>query len=256
MAMASGFILLTISLVSLFLTAQGRYIIVGDPTNDQPWNQDYNYTLWEIDNPLYVGDVGVFKYRKSYHVVWQLPTLDAWTTCTYDQAQFIGNDSAGEGDGFLVTVTADPIYLACGVFGHCELGQKVILKGNGPIPASLQYTDVPPPSPPAAPVPPSPPALPPLVLSFPPFASDAPSPASSPPPAASPPPPDGCPVCTCPSPPPPATVSTAAATSYLTADTTSASSPPPLRSAGVATAVWLPSVLSASFLTMAVALLV
>lgn len=103
-----------------------RFIIVGDTSSpDDSWTQNWDYTNLMTDNPLYEGDILVFKYPAFWHVVWELGTQDAWDNCIYDNAQFIGNDTAGVGPGFWVNVTKEPQYLACGVFGHCELGQKV-----------------------------------------------------------------------------------------------------------------------------------
>eukprot|EP00270_Netrium_digitus_P010819 TRINITY_DN3371_c0_g2_i2.p1 TRINITY_DN3371_c0_g2~~TRINITY_DN3371_c0_g2_i2.p1 ORF type:complete len:262 (+),score=49.73 TRINITY_DN3371_c0_g2_i2:37-786(+) len=137
--------------------ADGRFIIVGnisDPIDS--WTQLWNYTNWTIENPLYVGDVAVFKYKFYYHVVWQLPDASDWEGCVYDNAAFIGNDTAGEGAGFWVPVTDHPTYLACGVFGHCEIGQKVVLNGSlGPLPPSMKNVDVPPPNPSPPPATPS-----------------------------------------------------------------------------------------------------
>ena len=67
----------------------------------------------------------VFKYPAYWHVVWEVGSQAAWDNCDYTEAQFIGNDTAGVGPGFWVTATKEKQYLACGVFGHCELGQKV-----------------------------------------------------------------------------------------------------------------------------------
>lgn len=57
--MASISALLFVAFLSTLLPLSfGRYIIVGSDNPIEPWTEAaINYTQWEIDNPLYVGDV-------------------------------------------------------------------------------------------------------------------------------------------------------------------------------------------------------
>lgn len=60
--------------------------------------------------------------------MWRLPNLKAWEHCQYDEAEVLGNDTAGTGVGLPYTVTSKPAYFAAGVFGECEeFAQKVMV---------------------------------------------------------------------------------------------------------------------------------
>eukprot|EP00850_Spirogloea_muscicola_P016150 SM000129S26137 [mRNA] locus=s129:209897:211061:+ [translate_table: standard] len=199
LALASLF--LALALATLPAAAQ-RFIIVGnDQDPSEPWsNLAVNYTDWTINNPLYVGDVCVFKYRFYNHVVWKLTSLHNWYKCIYNGADLSGNVTAGAGAGFWVEVTAEPQYIVCGINGHCAEDQKVILNGslgplpkkykNLPVPATIYpHGRAPPPGTPSGFAPtftnetgaiPDPPAPPPPSSSSPPTGS---TPTSSPPPS-------------------------------------------------------------------------
>lgn len=194
----SGLLALLAAFCCVFVLVDGRFLIVGEDQDPQePWTEsNVNYSLWTEVHKLYVGDIAVFKYRPAYHLVQQLPDYPSWAACDYTNALVLGNDTAGVGAGFWVTVTDTPNYLGCGVNGHCELGQKVILNGSlGPLPANLNtpcpsnLCAPPPPGsaiPPPATTTPSPPAAPSpaeiaLYQSPPPAAGSSPSP--SPPPS-------------------------------------------------------------------------
>eukprot|EP00850_Spirogloea_muscicola_P024376 SM000713S21147 [mRNA] locus=s713:1070:2319:- [translate_table: standard] len=196
-ALASA-LALALALATLPAAAQ-RYVIVGNDQDPiEPWsNVAVNYTDWTINNPLYIGDVCVFKYRFYNHVVWKLTSLDNWENCIYNGADLSGNVTAGSGAGFWVEVTAEPQYIVCGIFGHCLEDQKVILNGslgplpkkykNLPVPATIYpFGRAPPPGTPNSFAPtftnetgsiPDPPAPPP------PSGSSPPTPTSSPPPS-------------------------------------------------------------------------
>eukprot|EP00850_Spirogloea_muscicola_P017149 SM000144S00697 [mRNA] locus=s144:322564:324708:- [translate_table: standard] len=180
-----------------------RYVVVGNDQDPiEPWTQlDVNYTDWAIKHPLYVGDIcaaaaiaaaaaavaaAVAAGRLKLHVVWQLPDKSDFDGCVYDRALFIGNTSAGVGKGFWLTVTDAPQYIACGINGHCEAGQKVVINGSlGKLPTKLVNAPVPPGIYPYSPPPPTTTSSPPPSSTGSPPSSSPP--ASSPPPSAAPP---------------------------------------------------------------------
>eukprot|EP00850_Spirogloea_muscicola_P003725 SM000015S01225 [mRNA] locus=s15:681331:683452:- [translate_table: standard] len=192
-----------------------RYVVVGNDQDPiEPWTQlDVNYTDWAIKHPLYAGDIcgmalaGLTRRRRRWrrrrcaaavaacrlklHVVWQLPDKSDFDGCVYDRALFIGNTSAGVGKGFWLTVTDTPQYIACGINGHCEAGQKVVINGSlGKLPTKLVNAPVPPGIYPYSPPPPTTTSSPPPSSTDSPPSSSPPSgspPASSPPPSTAPP---------------------------------------------------------------------
>lgn len=72
-----------------------------------------------------VGDVLNFTYTpdpKTYHDIWDMKTVDAYTACLFTDAQFLHNLT-----DFLYTLEAPGTrYFACSAQGfHCAIGQKV-----------------------------------------------------------------------------------------------------------------------------------
>ncbi|KAL5216912.1 hypothetical protein ABZP36_008313 [Zizania latifolia] len=104
------------------------------------------YNQWASKNRFLVGDSVHFKYAKDSVMV---VTEDDYNMCSASHPIFFSNN----GDTEVRLDRQGLFYFISGVTGHCERGQRMIIKviGHG----------APPPAPQAAASPPPPPSLPP-----------------------------------------------------------------------------------------------
>ena len=120
-----------------------------------------------------VGDKLKFQYN-SNHNLYQMASAAKYASCDFTGATELASKSQGGGSGGTpnlyeaVVTSADTLYFACRIGGHCQMDQKVTI--------TAASTTSPSPSPPS----PSPPP-------------PSPSPLPSPPPSPSPPPPSPSP---------------------------------------------------------------
>ncbi|OEL19380.1 hypothetical protein BAE44_0019601 [Dichanthelium oligosanthes] len=106
-----------------------------------PANNGGKYNQWASKNRFLVGDSVHFKYKKDSVMV---VTEDDYNNCRASHPIFFSNNEDTE-------VELDRpglFYFISGVTGHCERGQRMIVKVIG--------QGAPPPSPPAPPSPPHP----------------------------------------------------------------------------------------------------
>jgi len=70
---------------------------------------------------LKAGDVLVFTWHNT-HNVYIMPDKAAFDECDFGRAQLLGDQS---GVSYTWTGAATPVYFACRVNSHCDLGQKL-----------------------------------------------------------------------------------------------------------------------------------
>ncbi|KAL6609601.1 hypothetical protein ACP70R_034031 [Stipagrostis hirtigluma subsp. patula] len=101
------------------------------------------YNQWASKNRFIVGDSVHFKYKKDSVMV---VTEDDYNHCRAEHPIFFSNNGETE----VELDRPGPFYFISGSTGHCERGQRMVIKVIG--------HDAPPPSgPPSPPAPPSPP---------------------------------------------------------------------------------------------------
>ncbi|XP_024311396.1 mavicyanin isoform X2 [Brachypodium distachyon] len=105
------------------------------------------YNHWASNNRFLLGDSVHFKYKKDSVMV---VTEEEYGKCASTRPVFFSNN----GDTEVRLDRAGAFYFISGVAGHCERGQRMIVRVIGP--------DSPPPAPPAPPTPPHPSAAAPL----------------------------------------------------------------------------------------------
>ncbi|TVU16538.1 hypothetical protein EJB05_40108 [Eragrostis curvula] len=103
------------------------------------------YNEWASKNRFLVGDTVHFKYKKDSVMV---VTEDDYNNCRATHPIFFSNN----GDTSVELDRPGLFYFISGVAGHCERGQRMIVKVIG--------HDAPPPAPQAPPAPPTPPTPP------------------------------------------------------------------------------------------------
>uniref|UniRef100_A0A0D9WB16 Phytocyanin domain-containing protein n=1 Tax=Leersia perrieri TaxID=77586 RepID=A0A0D9WB16_9ORYZ len=113
-----------------------------------PSNEPGVYNQWASKNRFLVGDSVHFKYAKDSVMV---VTQEDYNKCKSSHPSFFSNN----GDTEVRLDRQGPFYFISGVAGHCERGQRMVIKVIG-------HELSPPPAPePAAPSPPSSPLTPP-----------------------------------------------------------------------------------------------
>ncbi|KAL2333291.1 hypothetical protein Fmac_014504 [Flemingia macrophylla] len=119
--MAPSPLIALVAIATIFLpfTAMAKEFVVGD---DHGWTQGFDYSAWAADKTFQVGDTLVFNYLVQAHNVLQVngtsfqscsiyPVIDGWST---------GNDH-------VVLTTPGRKWYICGIFGHCNAGQKLAI---------------------------------------------------------------------------------------------------------------------------------
>ncbi|MQL74591.1 hypothetical protein Taro_006982 [Colocasia esculenta] len=125
--------------------------VVGDADG---WRPGGDYTTWAKGKEFRVGDTLEFKYVKGQHNVLNVTGPD-FQSCTVSTTSLLRDSGA---DVITLKAAGKKWYL-CGVAGHCQRGQKLVITV---LPAALAPQPTPVPSPPypspPAPAPPTPPA--------------------------------------------------------------------------------------------------
>ncbi|XP_062224976.1 early nodulin-like protein 6 [Phragmites australis] len=147
MANLVSFVLLLALLGTLYRRAGATAFEVG---GDDGWVVPHSkeggmYNQWASKNRFLVGDSVHFKYKKDSVMV---VTEDDYNNCRASHPIFFSNN----GDTQVQLDRAGLFYFISGVTGHCERGQRMIIKVIG--------RDAPPPAPQAASPPPTPPSPP------------------------------------------------------------------------------------------------
>ncbi|CAF2154385.1 hypothetical protein HID58_003125 [Brassica napus] len=107
-------------LSSFMLKSEGSNHIVGDSSG---WELYTNYTNRTQGREFHVGDVLVLNYNRDQHNVMQVNST-AYVYCGRDNYISLFN----KGNDSIVISEVGEHWFICAVDGHCENGQKLLIK--------------------------------------------------------------------------------------------------------------------------------
>ncbi|KAI4307583.1 hypothetical protein L6164_030755 [Bauhinia variegata] len=120
----------------------GKQFVVGDQNG---WKVGFDYQAWAADKTFRVGDALVFNYRVGEHNVFKVNGTQFQSCAVPPQSEALSS-----GSDSIVLATPGKKWYICGVSGHCNAGQKLVinvLDNAGAWPPTL------PPSPSPSPLP-------------------------------------------------------------------------------------------------------
>lgn len=141
--MRTAFAILLLLLPSVFLNAlaqtsvipspRGKYVTVGAPSGTLTYgfNPLTNLTQWvQSLGKVYAGDVLLFKYPSFAEEVYLFGRAVDFANCNYLGATVsrVCSDTQGLGNGCAYRVRVGTYMFGAGFRGHCELGQKFVLR--------------------------------------------------------------------------------------------------------------------------------
>ncbi|XP_029126142.1 mavicyanin [Cajanus cajan] len=141
--MAPSPLIMLVAIATIFLPsiAMAKEFVVGD---SHGWTLDFNYSAWAADKTFQVGDTLIFRYAVGEHNVFKVNgTL--FQSCTVPPA----SEALSTGSDHIVLATPGRKWYICGVEGHCNAGQKLVITVQQPqtLPPTPSPAAVPAPSP-------------------------------------------------------------------------------------------------------------